>query len=78
MNRDLYGYDAVLVGWGRTIHNETPAILETASLRFIVNRECEIRVQNLVRQFMPIHYRFLCTAASPYVLLNFVSIDLFI
>jgi hypothetical protein len=62
-------------GWGLSNTGEIPEILEAASLKILRNYQCENICLKLEGIRVPLHSRILCTAARPFVLMQFVSIS---
>ncbi|XP_011501472.1 PREDICTED: kallikrein-7-like [Ceratosolen solmsi marchali] len=67
---NLFGLNAVAVGWGQTINNTTPAMLHVANLLILPNEECSRRATNLSGDEIIFDKRMVCTGYVPYAILH--------
>jgi hypothetical protein len=75
-NQNLYGYEAVIAAWGKTSNGETYDYMLEGTLIYLTKRECEERIEEITREEVPVHSRYLCTSAYPFILTQIVSIYL--
>jgi hypothetical protein len=75
-NRNLFGREAVIAGWGKNNNGEMPFIMETVNLTIISNSECAELATRLNRNRIFITHAEICTVSNPYSLMESVSIHL--
>ncbi|XP_011495232.1 PREDICTED: trypsin epsilon-like [Ceratosolen solmsi marchali] len=69
-NRDLYGKNAVIAGWGKNSNGNISNSMMSAILEFISNETCELKIKYDIGKVIHIHERYLCTSAYYYILIQ--------
>jgi hypothetical protein len=68
----------LIVGLTQPDDKTASAVMKVGEVKILTNTECENQVEKLHGSKVPVHYRYLCTAAEPYVLIDHVSITIYI